>query len=261
MKAKGKNGSRFDQARREFLALVDELPAAQKMMVIGAGPQPRLLAPFTADKRKLSELARELHATDAPGRVKEAILFAHAFLKRASADRIVVISDGAFTGAEEYTKAAAHYRFVSVGGGEDNVAIVGFEVRRHAEQPGPAEIMVHVRNFTDKAVRVPFVLTANDKILLRQDIEIDADDRRVLIYPYDGSLNGTLVARLEIDDDFGTDNQAYLALTDLPPVRVLYVGPGNHYLNQLLRFFTNVQLTRAAQWDREAGERRRPLIS
>ena len=41
MKAKGKNGSRFDQARREFLALVDELPAARKMMVIGAGPQPR----------------------------------------------------------------------------------------------------------------------------------------------------------------------------------------------------------------------------
>ena len=74
----------------------------------------------------------------------------------------------------------------------------------------------------------------------------------MLIYPYDGSLNGTLIARLEIDDDFGTDNQAYLALTDLPPVRILYVGPGNHYLNQLLRFFTNVQLTRAAQWDREA---------
>ena len=24
-----------------------------------------------------------------------------------------------------------------------------------------------------------------------------------------------------------TDNQAYLALTDLPPVRILYVGPGN----------------------------------
>ena len=252
MKAKGKNGSRFDQARREFLALVDELPAARKMMVIGAGPQPRLLAPFTADKRKLRELARDLHATDAPGRVKDAILFAHAFLKRASADRIVAISDGAFTGAEEFTKAAAHYRFVSVGGGKDNVAIVGFEVRRHAEQPGPAEIMVHVRNFTDKAVRVPLVLTANDKILLRQDIEIDADDRRVLIYPYDGSLNGTLIARLEIDDDFSTDNQAYLALTDLPPVRILYVGPGNHYLNQLLRFFTNVQLTRAAQWDREA---------
>ncbi len=49
MKAKGKSGSRFDAARRQFLALVDELRATQKMMVIGAGPQPRLLAPFTGD--------------------------------------------------------------------------------------------------------------------------------------------------------------------------------------------------------------------
>ena len=31
----------------------------------------------------------------------------------------MVISDGAFTGAEEFAKNAPHYRFVSVGGGKD----------------------------------------------------------------------------------------------------------------------------------------------
>ena len=122
------------------------------MMVIGAGAQPRLLIPFTSDQRRLRELARGLEATDAPGRVKDAILFAHAFLKRGSPDRIVVISDGAFAGAEEFVKAGDQLRFVKVAGGKDNVAIVGFEVRRHPEQPAPAEIMVHVKNFTDKAL-------------------------------------------------------------------------------------------------------------
>ena len=120
-------------------------------------------------------MARELEATDAPGRVKDAILFAHAFLKRGSTDRVLVISDGAFTGAEEFTKSAAHYRFISVVGGKDNIAIVGFEVRRHPERSSPAEIMVHVRNFTPKAVRVPLVLTLNDKTLIRQDVDIGAD--------------------------------------------------------------------------------------
>ena len=259
MKAKGKSGSRFDAARRQFLALVDELRATQKMMVIGAGPQPRLLAPFTGDKRRLRELARDLEATDAPGRVKEAILFAHAFLKRGSTDQVVVISDGAFSGAEEFTKAAAHYRFVSVGGGRDNIAIIGFEVRRHPEQPASAEIMVHLRNFTAKAVRVPLVLTMGENTLIRETIDIGADDRRVLIYPYDGSLNGTLVARLEVDDDFATDNQAYLVLSELPPVRVLYIGVGNPYLSQLLRFFANVQLTTAARWDEESAQSGQPF--
>lgn len=259
MKAKGKGGSRFAAARREFLALVDELRAPQKMMVIGAGPQPRLLMPFSADKRRLRELARGLEATDAPGRVKEAILFAHAFLKRGSPDRIVVISDGAFSGAEEFAKGAAHYRFVNVVGGKDNIAIVGFEVRRHTERPSRAEIMVHIRNFTPNAVRVPLVLKIGEKLLIREIIDIGADDRRVLIYPYEGSLNGTLTARLEIDDDFTTDNQAYLALSDLPPVRVLYVGPGNVYLSQLLRFFANVQLTTAAHWTDEAAQSAPPF--
>ena len=252
MKARGKSGTRFDQARRELLALIDELPSAGKMMVIGAGPQPRLLAPFTADKRRLRELARGLQATDAAGRVRDAILFAHVFLKRASADRVVVISDGAFNGVEEFAKPAAHYRFMQVGGGSDNVGIVGFEVRRRGEADGAAEILVRLRNFTEKPRQLPLVVKANEKILVRESIALDANERRVLIYPYDGSLNGVLTARLEIDDDFATDNQAFLALNDRPPLRVLYVGPGNRYLAQLLRFFPQVQLTSAPHWEPES---------
>jgi Ca-activated chloride channel homolog len=259
MKAKGKSGSRFDAARREYAKLVDELGSTQKMMVIGAGPQPRLLMPFTSDKRRLTDLARQLEATDAPGRVKDAILFAHAFLKRGSTDQVVVISDGAFSGAEEFAKAAAHYRFLAVVGGANNIAIVGFEVRRHPEHSSQAEIMVHVRNFMPKAAEAPLVLTLNNKVLIEEKIEVGADDRRVLIFPYEGSLNGTLVARLDVADDFATDNQAYLALNDSPPVRVLYVGPGNSYLSQLLRFFANVQLSTAPNWNDEAARSAPPF--
>ena len=254
MKAKGKSSSRFDAARREFLALVDGLASEQKMMVIGAGAQPRLLVPFSADKRRLRELGRDLAATDAPGRVKNAILFAHAFLKRGSPDRVVVISDGAFSGAEEFAKATGHFQFIKVAGGKDNVAIVGFEVRRHPERPSLAEIMVHVRNFTARSVRVPLALTLGERTLLREEIEIGADDRRVQIYPYEGSMSGSLIARLEIDDDFTTDNQAYLSVSDTPPVRVLYVGPGNPYLSNLLRFFANVQVTARPRWDQESAQ-------
>src|SRR5215467_2430031 len=43
MKAKGKSGARFTAARNAFLSLVDSLSSDQKMMVVGAGVQPRLL--------------------------------------------------------------------------------------------------------------------------------------------------------------------------------------------------------------------------
>jgi Ca-activated chloride channel family protein len=254
MKAKGKSGMRFEAARREFLSLVDALPTGRKMMLIGAGPQARLIVPLTADKARLREAGRNLAATDASGRVNDAILLAHAFLKRGSSDRVMVISDGAFAGAEEFMRSAAHLRFIKVEGGADNVGIVAFEVRRHPDRPAPVEVMVHVKNFTAKAVRVPLTLTLGEKEIARDVIELEPEGRKVLIYPFDGTLTGALVARLEIADDFATDNQAYLAVSDAPAVRLLYVGPGNPFLSNLLRFFPNVQLTSAPRWDAGASQ-------
>ncbi len=249
MKAKGRAGTRFDAARSEFLSLVDQLPSGQKIMVIGAGAQPRLLVPFTADKQRLREAGRKLTASDAPGRIKEAILYAHAFLKRGTADRIVAISDGAFSGAEDFARATAHLRFIKIDGGENNVGIVGFEVRRRPDRPAYAEIMVRLRNYTAHKMRIPLTLSLETRILARESIDLDADGGRVVIFPAEGSLAGTLVARLEIDDDFATDNQAYLTVSDGPTVRLLYVGPGNPFLKNLLRFFPNVEVTSTPSWE------------
>ena len=254
MKARGPSGPRFEAARKEFLSLVDELSSGQKMMLIGAGAQPRLIVPFTADKQRLRDAGRTMVATDVSGRIKEAILFAHAFLKRGSPDHVVVISDGAFAGAEDFAHQAAHLRFIKVDGGRDNVGIVGFEVRRHADRSSQYEVMVHIRNFTAKAMRAPLTVTLGDTTLVRESIDIEPDGRRVLIYPFKGSLAGTLAARLEIDDDFATDNRAYLAVSDAPPVRLLYVGPGNPYLSNLLRFFPNVQVTAAQPGEPNASQ-------
>jgi Mg-chelatase subunit ChlD/CheY-like chemotaxis protein len=258
MKAHERGASRFDAARREWLSLIDGLGAGRKMMVIGAGAQPRLLIPFTSDQRRLRDLARGLEATDAPGRVKDAILFAHAFLKRGSLDRVVVISDGAFTGAEEFAKAGEQLRFVKVTGGKDNVGIVGFEVRRHAEQPAPVEIMIHVKNFTERTLRAPMTLSLEGRTLAQQDVELGVHDRRVLIFNYDGPPEGRLLARLDVADDFATDNQAYLALSDRAPLRLLYVGPGNPYLSRLLGLFPHVQLSSAPHWEAEWAQGKTP---
>lgn len=258
MKAKGPSGTRFESARKEFLSAVDGLGAGQRMMVIGAGPQPRLLLPFTADGARLRQLGRQLAATDAPGRVREAILLAHTFLKRGSADGVVVISDGAFDGAEDFARQTAHLRFVRVDAGIDNVGVVGFDIRRQPDQASRFEIMVHVRNFTAKPVRAPLTLTAGDKTLVREEVRIDAQARRVLIYPFEGDLTGRLEAHLDIDDDFATDNRAYLAVSDAPMVRVHYVGPGNPYLSNLLRFFPRVQVTTAPHWEEDPSAPQNP---
>ncbi|MGH7826457.1 MAG: VWA domain-containing protein [Candidatus Binatia bacterium] len=253
MKAKAGSATRFESARRQFLSIVDEMPSGRRMMVVGAGPQPRVLAPFTADKRRLEELGRTLAPTDAPARVKEAVLFAHAFLKKGSPDRVVVITDGSFDGAGDFTWRSAHLRLVPIEGGNENVGIIAFEVRRRPSQPSELQILAHVRNFTAKPVRAPLTLTLAGKTLTREPIEVEPDGRRVLIFPYEGPAEGLLEARLDVDDDFATDNRAYLALSESPPVHVLYVGPGNPFLNNLLRFFPGVRVTHAERWEADGA--------
>jgi Mg-chelatase subunit ChlD len=251
MKARGAAGTRFDSARKELVRLIDGLSAGHRMMLIGAGVEPRLMLPFTADKKRLKEATQNVLPTDAPGRIKEAILFAHAFVKRGTSDRIVTITDGAFTGVEDF-RPAAHLRFIKIEGGKDNVGIVGFEMRRYPDNSSRVEVMVRMKNFTANRSRVPLTLSFGQEILARQTIDLPAGGEQVVVFPFGASSPGTLVARLDIEDDFVTDNQAYLAVPDAPPMRLLYVGPGNPFLSNLLRLFPNIEVTAVRRWD-EAG--------
>jgi Mg-chelatase subunit ChlD len=255
MKAKGPAGTRFDAARRELLSLVDALPAERKMMLIGAGSEARLIVPFTTDKRRLAEAGRDLLPTDTAGDVKSAILFAHSFLKKGSRDRVVVVSDGAFAGAEEFSRESASFRLIRIPGGAENLGIVGLDLRRHADGSERYEVLAQVRNFGANAARAPLALALGKTELAREEITIEAGGRRVLVYPYEGDPAGTLTAQLAIDDDLATDNRATLTVSAMTPTRVLYVGPGNPALSNLLRFFPSVHVTAVAAWEPDAARR------
>ncbi|MFQ5848973.1 MAG: VWA domain-containing protein [Candidatus Binatia bacterium] len=252
MKAGGRSGSRFESARQKFLSFIDAMPSGQRIMVIGAGPRPQVLLPFTSDKRKIERLAWGLRPTDAPAEVHEAILFAHAFLRQGSEDQVVVFSDGAFDGVEKLPWRSPHLHLVRVGGGSENVGIMAFEFRRVAADPDEVEIMISIQNFTDRSIRAPLTLTVRDRTLVQEVVEVGAQRRRVLIYPYRGPLKGRATALLAVEDDFPTDNRAFLVLSDSPVIRVLYAGKGNFFLEHLFRSFPRVSVTRVDRLDHES---------
>lgn len=256
MKAKALSGSRFEAARKELLSLIDAIPTDQRMMVIGAGPTPRVLSPFTADKKRLKNLASTVQPTDAPAQVKEAILFAHSFLKRGSHDRVIVFSDGAFDGANQLPWGSPHLRLVGIDGKNHNVGITGFDLRRLPARPLRYEIMVSVRNFSSRSVRAPLDLKIGGRSWTKEQLNIPAHENQVLIYPYRGPLEGRLTARLDIQDDFLTDNLAFLFVPESSPVRVLYVGKGNPFLERLFRSMRYVQVTSEERWAPEDSSQR-----
>src|SRR5581483_9079374 len=90
------------------IALIAALPYGGNMMIIGAGPRPQILSTWSGDAAHLRAVARSARATDAAAPVKDAVLFAHSFLKRGGGDRVMVVSDGAFDGAEELPWNSGH---------------------------------------------------------------------------------------------------------------------------------------------------------
>ncbi len=249
MKAKGRSGSRFREARRELLSLIQKQTSGRRMMIIEAGPTPQVLMPFTSDKSRLRDLARRVGATDAPAKVKQAILFAHSFLRRGSGDRVLVISDGAFEGIDELPWDSPSLQWVKVTGGNQNVAVTGFELRRVSSGADEYEIMLSIKNFTSQPVQAPLTVMIGNDNPVREEVEIGPEARRVLIYPYRGTLKGRATAFLAVNDDFPTDNRAFLSLSDTPLLRVLYAGKSNVYLEHLFRSFPQLRVTRTDQLD------------
>ena len=244
MKAAGEAGSRWSKAREALLQRIDTLGGDDRMMIIGAASAPQVIQPFTGDRTVLRRIAEGLSATDAEAPVKEAVLLAHTFLKRRGPHRVVVITDGAFKGIEELPLAASYLDVVQVGGGADNVGILGFQFRRVAGEGDQYEAMVVVQNFTERAVNAPLIVTVSDRVVSRTLLSLEPSARKVLIYGVPGPLRGRATALLAIDDDLQTDNRAFLSFPEERPTRVLYVGPGNPFLERLLRYFPQVTLAR-----------------
>ena len=81
---------------------------------------------------------------------------------------------------------------------------------------------------------------------MREEIEIGADDRRVLIYPYDGSLSGSAgrasrYRRRLCHRQPGLSGRSTMRRS----CGFIMSVPGNPYLSNLLRLFPNVELTGA----------------
>jgi Mg-chelatase subunit ChlD len=199
-------------------------------------------------------MIQDLEPVDAEASVKEAILFAHSFLRGAGDDRVVVFSDGAFEGAQDLPWSSGPLRLIQVSGGTRNVGIVGFEMRRLPAGHDEYEILAGVRNFTDAKVTVPLALAMGQRPWIDEKVEIEPQGRRDLTYSYRGPLARRATAALKISDDFPTDDQAFLSLTESPPMRVLYAGKGNFFLERFFESLPNVSLTATEAFDQETLE-------
>ena len=237
MKTRTTSGIRFDQARREVLKQVDDLPGDGRMLVIEASHKPVLRSPFSDDKGHLKQVIEGLQPSDTPGAIDKALYMALSFMDPEQDDWIHIITDGAGSDLEKLTQTHERVRNLFITGGEKNIGITKFEFRRELNFEDRYEILLEMKNFNRHPVLCPIHLTLDEKTIAKQTIGLKALETKGLIFPYVGPMGGMAQASLKLNDDFSVDNDAYTVLDAPRDLWVLLVTKGNYFLEKLLEAY------------------------
>lgn len=254
MKTRTTSGIRFDQARKEALKLIDELPREGQVLIIEARGNPILKAPFSSDKRKLKRIIEGMQPSDEPGRIEKALYLALSFMDPARDDVAVLITDGAGFDFEKITRIHQRVRPILVRGGKRNIGITKFEFRPELDLNDRYEIMVEVRNYNPHPILCPIRLTLNEETIVKKTFGLRALEKKLLIFPYSGLIAGIAEVTLEVHDDFPIDNKAYAVLNTSRDMWVLLVTKGNFFLEKLLAAYPNFMVNAVSEiapssWD------------
>jgi Ca-activated chloride channel family protein len=242
MKTRSGSGIRFDSARQKALQLIEKRDPGQKILIVEAGKKSVVKTGLIDDTSQALDLAKKLQPSDAAADLESAIYLALSFVDPAKEDLLYLITDGAGKDFSALVKNQPKIRPIIISGGEHNVGITKFEFRQQVDHSDNYEFMLEIKNFNLSPVECSTHLSVDGGGLFESVIPLDAQEKKMLIIPYSGLINGIARATLEIDDDFAVDNQVYLSLNAAKEIWVLLVSKGNPFLEKLLAAYPNFRV-------------------
>jgi len=239
MQARDVAPTRFDAAVRAARDVVGGLGVGDVATIVLVGPRPQVLASATSDRALLRRALDEAAPTEGAADWEAAIALAGASLAGAQETSMVIVSDGALP--ESLPALPDEVRFVGVGGGSDNLAIVALATR---EGPAGPQAFLRVANHSDADVEVLVEFSAGDILFDVRNLAVSAHasaDLTPTDLPYDMQV---LQARLAVEDALSLDNVAWAVHTPPASGQVLLVSEGNIFLERALGMLPNVELVR-----------------
>ena len=242
MKTKTGSGIRFDLARQRALQLIEARDQGQKILIVQAGNKPVVKTGLIDDTSQAQNIVKKLQPSDAAANLEPAIYLALSFIDPAKEDLLYLISDGAGKEFSTLVKNHPYIKPIIISGGVENVGITKFEFRQQITHTDYYEFMLEIKNFSLSPVECALRLSIDRFSLFEKVIPFQAQEKKLLIIPYSGLINGVARATLAIDDDFTVDNQAYLSLNAAKEIWVLLVTKQNHFLEKLLSAYPNFRV-------------------
>lgn len=246
MQAIDANGRRrIDVALEQVGTVISSLSDQEEMAIVLTGGRSSAACGLTRHSTTLQETVQQIHATDAPTRLDDALTTARRLLAKHAHGEIVVITD-----ADQPSSMLDDVLWCGVGESSGNVAITEFQTRRSPVDPLAYDLLLEVSNFNDQPVSVTLDLKLDGTLLDVMPLELAAGETRHSVLTKTSMAGGVLKATIAADaeqtegvDCLATDNVAQAILPAQRRVAVTLVTEGNWFLQHVLQANELIDLT------------------
>lgn len=236
-------GGRSGAAREAVRRMIREMGSSDRMLLAQMDGEVTALCPMTDDVASLENALRDYAPRDTGLDFAGATRFALDAIRGLDRAEVVIVGDGGYGPArdgagEVRLPEGVPLRHVAVGRSGRNVGISAFSARRYPLDKTRYEVLVEVRNYSERREEIELSLYADDAPLeiTRMTLEPNGSQQRVL--RDQSGANQTLEARVQFADrtrdDLPADDRAYATLPARRRSRVLLVSEGNLYVQAAL---------------------------
>ncbi|WP_322814020.1 BatA and WFA domain-containing protein [Chloroflexus sp.] len=234
--------TRLEAARRQAIALIDQLPDNGRATIITVGGQMEAPIASSNDRRELRRVIEQIQPSYSnQSDLTQALTLASALAAREPDSEVAIISDGNVT-LPDGLRVPARVRYFPIGRATDNVAINAI-----ALQPGPFEqtLFVQATNYGGRPVTRRLSIYLDGRLDFAIDLTIDPGREQSLTQSIPATV--TIVeARLDENGDaLPVDDRAFAVSPQRETVRVRLVSDGNRFLETALSLLPGIEVVKA----------------
>ena len=204
-----KEGTRYEQAKKHILELIDKMKPADKMMIISAYSSSEVICDLTGNEKRLRESIENFVPTDTSTDLEGGVSLALSYLENMDNRELYIFTDQRIKDCglkmnELDPKSIQFYRFGSSG---NNVAVSSFDTFQDLFRDTD-EAYITVKNYSENTKDVKLKVQLDQDVLMHRNLSLKKHEQKTLAV-HNISLPGILKAEIETDDDLKVDNLAY----------------------------------------------------
>ena len=240
------DGTRFDEARRRALEIVDALAPGDTVTLIRAADPAEVILTATEDRAALRAALEALPAGVGRADWNAALTLAAASAAGVDDLTVVLITDGGIGEAERLPAIPGALQLVPVGRSGDNLAISALAVR---SLPGLApQLFAQITNHGPNDAEVILTLRIDGELFAAERVTVPGEDDLPFVSRALPPGFETVQASLTFPvgaptiDYLPDDNTAWAVAPAAGDRRVLLVTEGNRFLEQVLRSLPGIEV-------------------